>query len=174
MPNFQTFKKTTTPGQASTSVITLGKSGSVTIGALTHKALGEPKAVKLLWDPGERLIAVAVSAPEDEDSYSARNRVIQCSGFHGFIGLKMERSRRYPVKIEDGMAIIALDGPYEEIVDGYRLVPVVPGASISPATPLSGGFSTSRQASFANATRSRPGRRRGSACRRRRAGTGAA
>ena len=105
MPNFQVFKKSAIP-ITDTPQITIQKGGrAITLNEPAYKALGEPDAVELLYDPDERFIGFKPAEPDLAHAVPMRkqqrtqNRTVAGTAFTKYVGIDTSTARRYSAEM---------------------------------------------------------------------------
>lgn len=83
MPNFETFTKRLAP-LVKKPAVTVQKRGTISMNKAAHAALGEPKAVELLYDANDKMV--------------------------GFRGIDVTESHAYPLRTTPGESSFVLSG----------------------------------------------------------------
>lgn len=118
MPNYdwKVFDKRTAP-LVKRPEVTVQAKGTLSMNASAYHALGEPKAVELLYDPAETVIGIR-PVPEDEPhAYPIRpvasgsTYVISGSAFFAWFEIPLVAPRRRDVAVDQGVLIIDLKDP---------------------------------------------------------------
>lgn len=103
-------------------LVSLQRKGVFTLNRAAFVALGEPEAVQLLFDPGERVVGFRAADPGEANSYAVR--VTEPSGSYAVSGvafvkhyeIPLDVARRWPARLEDGVLFFALNDPGVEVV----------------------------------------------------------
>jgi hypothetical protein len=152
---FETFKRQRMPVLADPAV-TIQKRGNLSLNAPAYEALGSPKAVELLYDRERRLIALRATEPGTESAYVVRplsgnarvtSWLVAGMAFTMYYGIPTEVARRWVCRIEDGMLVLDLNEPSQEVSsnrDRQRkpALPSANGAAASQPGPAPNGSST--------------------------------
>jgi len=117
MPNFKEFDRKQARNPRGPSV-TLTSRGAISFSAEAWDQLGSPEAVTLLFDEGERIVGFRPARRGERNAYPFRPngsvRTVMATAFCGHIGVKNTgESRRWPMRIEDGIACVDLKQPSE-------------------------------------------------------------
>lgn len=108
-----------------TPVITVQKSGALSINRAGYAALGEPEHVLLLRDTGENLIAIQAAAADEVHAQVVRLLnpargsgpvVVPASGFVREAGIDTSVARRWPARHHHDMLIVDLNTDGVEVV----------------------------------------------------------
>ena len=101
-----------------TPVITVQKSGALSINRAGYAALGEPEHVLLLRDTGENLIAIQAAAADEVHAQVVRLLnpargsgpvVVPASGFVREAGIDTSVARRWPARYDNDMLVVDLN-----------------------------------------------------------------
>ena len=117
MPNFESFHKGLVP-RRSTPFVTLQKRGAISLNRAAHEALGEPKAVELLYDRSAQIIGLRPVDVTAENAYAVRPAttaagpyLVSAMAFTRFYAIDTTVTRRRPAFVEDGVLCIDLTTP---------------------------------------------------------------
>jgi hypothetical protein len=108
---------------AGTPYVTIQKRGVISFNHAAFTALGEPKAVTLLFDRGRQLVGFRPADPKSEHAYDVRpntrgtSHLVTGTLFTSHYDIPTETARRWQARmIEDGiMAIDLTETPQEAI-----------------------------------------------------------
>jgi hypothetical protein len=96
--------------------VTISTRPVLSMNRAAYAALGEPEAVCLLWDGGERLVGVVAAGRDDPHSYVVRHdrssmSRVTCGAFAAHYGIDTSVARRYPaVMVDDVLSVDLRDG----------------------------------------------------------------
>lgn len=121
MPTFEVFDAQSAP-RVKQPLVSLQRKGAFTLNRAAFVALGEPKAVQLLFDPHERIIGFRTADPGEPNTYAVR--VTEPAGPYAISGISFVKhyeipvdvARRWPATFADGVLFFALDDPAVELV----------------------------------------------------------
>lgn len=119
---FEVFDKLTA---APTDEPTLGiqKSGVISLNRAAYRALGEPKAVELLFDRSRKVIGVRAAATTLPHAYAVRENssgtsfLISGGAFTKHYGLPVDKARRWHASIQQ--RVLCADTTKSPIADRY-------------------------------------------------------
>jgi hypothetical protein len=128
MPNFLEFDRQDSHAVPDEPMFTLQTRGLISMNMAAFKALGEPVAVALLYDPGEGVIALRKVSRTYHNGYpvrkqaNSRSYLVGATGFTSYHKINTDIPRRY------------VGHKYDDQVFGF---PVAEGTPIkrSPRTP---------------------------------------
>ena len=115
MANWEVFQRRAAPG-VSQPFVTLQKRGTMSLNAAAFEALGEPEAVELLFDRGERLLGFRPVDPSAAHAYKPRkqgrtaNYVVSGMALTQYFGIETDTARRY-AEVQDGVLVVDLKQP---------------------------------------------------------------
>lgn len=98
----------------------VSKAGKLSMTKAVYDAMGSD-FVLLLWDTAGRRLAVKACTVDTPGAYSVRKAPKQNSWFVSlqallaYYGFKPKRTRRYPVRVNDGVLIVPLGDNLEEV-----------------------------------------------------------
>ena len=101
MPNFLEFDRENSHYVPDEPMFTLQKRGLISMNQAAFKALGEPAAVALLYDPDEGIVAMRKVPRTYHNGYllrkqnAARSYLLAATGFTSFHKINTDVSRRY-------------------------------------------------------------------------------
>jgi len=101
MPNFQEFDRQDSHVVPDAPMFTLQTRGTLSLNLAAFKALGEPAAVVLLYDPEEGIIALRKVPRTHHNGYpvrkqgNSRSYLVAATGFASYHKIKTDVSRRY-------------------------------------------------------------------------------
>jgi len=111
-------------GQAGTRAgdrtVGIVKSGKLSMTTAVHDALGSGH-VLLLWDEQGRRLAVKACSPDTPGAYPVRKMAKQNTWYVslmallGYYGVKVKETRRYPVRINDGVFVVNLADNLQDV-----------------------------------------------------------
>lgn len=113
---FEVYQKGSSASRKS-PVVTIQKSGAISINDAGYAQLGEPHFVQLLHDADERLIALKPTSETDLNGYAARRSnaskgtgpvVISAGNFAADCGVDTSHARRWTPDMVDGMLVVDL------------------------------------------------------------------
>ena len=117
MPNFESFHKGLVP-QRSQPLVTLQKRGAISLNRAAYQALGEPKAVELLYDRDASIIGLRPADITIENAYAVRPAttaagpyLVSAMAFTRFYAIDTGITRRRPAYVENGVLCIDLTAP---------------------------------------------------------------
>lgn len=106
---------------AGTPYITIQKRGVFSLNHAAFVALGEPKAVSLLFDSERQLVGFRSSDPESDHSYAVRlnskgtSHLVTGALFTTHYEISTETSRRWKAQmVEDGILAIDISTPAQQ------------------------------------------------------------
>ncbi len=106
MPNFEDFDRHSAPVSLDPT-FTLQKKGIISLNKAAFDAMGQPKAVKLLFDRAARIIGFRPVPVETANAYPVRKQgesptyLIAGTAFCHYYGIETEQTRRYPARAYD-------------------------------------------------------------------------
>jgi hypothetical protein len=114
MPGFEVYERTRA-ARAPGAAVTFASHGAISFNMAAYELLGQPEAVVLLWDKGERLAGFRPASTGEHAAYrirlnGSRTRQISGSAFRSYIGLE-GGSRRWPIFMEGGVGVVDLKQP---------------------------------------------------------------
>jgi hypothetical protein len=101
-------------------MVTIQRGGHFSLNKAAYRAVGEPEAVEILFDPAERLIGFRPASPESPRSFPVKGQgrdapttfMVAGQAFAKYNELDVSTARRYGVKVdEDGILVLDLKGP---------------------------------------------------------------
>jgi hypothetical protein len=101
MPNFEEFDRQDSHVVPDEPMFTLQTRGTLSLNLAAFKALGEPAAVVLLYDPEEGIIALRKVARNHHNGYpvrkqgASRSYIVAATGFTSYHKINTDDSRRY-------------------------------------------------------------------------------
>jgi hypothetical protein len=114
---FETFKRQRAPISTEPSV-TIQKRGTLSLNMPAYSALGEPKAVELLYDREAHLMALRQTEPGMDSAYVVRplgkgnsTWLISGKAFTSYYGIETGVARRWAGRVEEGLLIFDLSVP---------------------------------------------------------------
>ncbi len=113
MVNWEVFQRRAAP-VVSQPFVTLQKRGTMSLNAAAFEALGEPEAVELLFDRGERLLGFRPVDPSAPHAYRPRkqgrtaNYVVSGMALTQYYGVETDTARRYAAEMRDGVLVVDL------------------------------------------------------------------
>ncbi|MCT2586047.1 hypothetical protein [Actinophytocola gossypii] len=118
MPKFEVFTKRMVP-LAEKPYVTIQKRGNLALNKSAHAALGEPKAVELLFDPEAKVIGFRAIETDVEHAYPIRSQggkdigpyLVAGTAFTKYYGIDTTMARRFPATMDDGVLCIDLSQP---------------------------------------------------------------
>lgn len=115
MPDFELYERRLSRGRAAEPglFVTVTRRAVLVLSRDLFEALGSPLAVKFLSSREDRLAAIRPVPRGEGESYSvaARSRTVSALAFCRFLGLDHSVARRYPVRLEDGLAVFDVSRP---------------------------------------------------------------
>jgi hypothetical protein len=81
MPNFQVFDKRAVPSSVE-PMVTLQRSGPISLNRVAYHAIGEPSHVELLYDPDEKIIGFRAAVGQPAHAYPVR---VQGHATHSYL-----------------------------------------------------------------------------------------
>ena len=122
MPNFEEFDRKQA-GNPQVPSVTLTSRGAISFSFSAWELIGSPEAVKLLYDPDERIAAFKPAKKGERNAYVIREnrsvRTVMATAFCAHIGVKDSgESRRWPLYVEDGIGCIDLKQPGDLVTSG--------------------------------------------------------
>lgn len=81
MPNFQVFDKRAVPSSVE-PMVTLQRSGPISLNRAAYQAIGEPSHLELLYDPDERVIGFRAAKEKPPHAYPVR---VQGHATHSYL-----------------------------------------------------------------------------------------
>lgn len=97
--------------------VTIQASGSLSMNASAHHALGKPEAVEMLYDREQRVIGIRAVSPEAPNAYPLRavgkggSFIVSGRGFVAYFGIPVGGPVRREVRMVDDVLIIDLKDP---------------------------------------------------------------
>lgn len=90
-----------------------------------YELLGNPEAVKLLYDKDERIIGFQPASRGDKNAYTCRlngkySRSVSASAFCKWVGLDDGLARRWPMTVEDGIGCVDVKLPGLQVTSNRR------------------------------------------------------
>lgn len=85
-------------------------SRSLTLSALTHRAIGEPRAVAFEWDEESSLLRISAAAPEHEGASKVPPKLghgVSVTSLLRQLGVHVQQTTRIPVTRDGPLAVIA-------------------------------------------------------------------
>jgi hypothetical protein len=117
---FEVFQRQRAP-RSPTPYVTVHRRGTVSLNAAAWQALGDPKALELLYDSETNRMALRATTDDQSHAYLPRSsgrdgrvRVVSGTAFFQYYGLLFDRMRRYAGKLEDDMLVVDLGSPESE------------------------------------------------------------
>jgi hypothetical protein len=112
---FETFSKSLVALRRDPQ-LTIQTRGTLTLNAAAYAALGEPRAVELLYDRAQRVLGLRPVPPDVAHAMAVRSPsttaggpyVVSAMAFLRHYGIDTSEARRWIVHIEDGIARIDL------------------------------------------------------------------
>jgi len=108
LPNFERFDRSTAPSAAEKFLTVQRNWKTISINHASFLALGEPKAMEILYDKSEKILGLRKVAPSEPYAFPirktvrSRNYLIASGAFASRFGLQADGARRYPAElIED-------------------------------------------------------------------------
>jgi hypothetical protein len=104
MPVFEVFTGRAHPA-GEEKAITIHRRGLVSVNRAAHVALGEPEAVELLYDRGERVMGLRGVSPEVQHAYPVRRQratsslLVSGRAFTRCYGIPTDAARRYRARM---------------------------------------------------------------------------
>jgi hypothetical protein len=101
MPEFIEFARQDARGRQEALLFTWQARGLLSINLAAFRALGEPEAVTLLYDPKEGIVGLRTARPQNENAYPVRKQkkaqswVVGAQGFASYHGIKTVQARRF-------------------------------------------------------------------------------
>lgn len=123
MPQFEVFRKRTVP-LVKQPYVTIQKRGVFSLNKAAHAALGEPRAIELLYDPTEKIVGIRSAEETVEHAYMLRSSLakressllVSGRAFTQYYGINTDISRRWPAYVEDGILCIDLKQAGTEVI----------------------------------------------------------
>lgn len=123
MPQFEVFRKRMAP-LVKHPYVTMQKRGVISMNAAAHAAMGNPKAVELLYDSDEKVIGLRPAEESSEHAYPVRGTashsdstfMVSGTAFTKYYGIDTSVSVRRSASIQDGILCIDLKDPGTPIV----------------------------------------------------------
>lgn len=112
---FEEFAGRGTKSPSAGPRVTLQKSGKLSLNDAAVRALGNPKALVLLYDTSTKAIGLRVAPRQNSNAYSlgshgmSGTRVISARAFAKHYGIDLSRTRSFDATLEDGVLVIELD-----------------------------------------------------------------
>jgi hypothetical protein len=124
MPNFEVFHPVQAPRPGSPTV-TVTSMAAISFSREAYGLLGEPEAVKLLYDKGNQIIGFQPARRGDENAYTCRlngksTRTVSASAFCKWAGLADGTARRWPMTVEDGIGCVDINLPGVRVTSNRR------------------------------------------------------
>ena len=118
LPKFEVFTRRMVP-LAEKPYVTIQKRGNLALNKSAHAALGEPKAVELLFDPGDHIMGFRPVDVGVEHAYPIRSQggkdvgpyIVAGMAFTKYYGIDTTAARRFPATMDDGVLCIDLNQP---------------------------------------------------------------
>lgn len=115
MPNFETFTRRMVP-LADKPYVTIQKRGNIAMNKSAHVALGEPKAVELLYDPVEKVVGVRGVDEAVEHAYPLRSQggkdlgpyLVAGMAFTKYYDIDTTQARRWSASMIDDVLCVDL------------------------------------------------------------------
>lgn len=118
---FDVFLKQRQPATTDPAV-TIQKRGAFSLNARAFADLGDPNAVELLYDADERLIGIRPSTLDSRNAYPVRvvtkgssSYLVTGTAFANYYGIPLGTARRWIGRMQDGMLILDLKEPGDEV-----------------------------------------------------------
>ncbi len=121
MPNFEVFTRRSSRPSATEAMMTIQKRGTFSLNRAAFEGMGEPEAVELLYDGGERLIGLRPVAASVKHAYPVRKQpnaasyLLAGNAFCAHHGIPVGESRRYNATIVEGMMVVDLKQEPQQI-----------------------------------------------------------
>jgi len=121
MPTFEEFDRQAAPPSADPAV-TIQKKGILSFNRGMFEAMGQPQAVKLLFDRTARIIAFRRVPQDTHSSYAVRkqggssNYLVAGTAFCKFYGIDTTQTRRYNAQYYDDVLGVDLNGDATTII----------------------------------------------------------
>lgn len=105
-------------------VVGVQRAGHISLNSAALKALGEPEALLLFFDPDERVIGLGPSTRTNPAAFplrmtgrTATTRIVSARSFLRHFGAEHPEARRYPARMYDGMLTVPLreERPAEQL-----------------------------------------------------------
>jgi hypothetical protein len=126
--SFETFRRQRAPTTRDPAV-TIQKRGTLSLNLPAYAALGQPEAIELLFDRGQRLMGLRGVDPSADSAYVVRplgrgNSTWLVSGkaFMNYYGIDTEVARRWTGRLEDDLLVLDLKEPGTEVSAGQKSV----------------------------------------------------
>jgi hypothetical protein len=115
MRNFEIYERRTATRFRGPAV-TLTQRGVISFSAEAYDLLGQPEAVTLLYDKGDRIIGFKPAAKNARNAYTIRltghsTRALSAKRFCDYIDVQLDGARRWPLTMEDGIGCADLKQP---------------------------------------------------------------
>jgi hypothetical protein len=105
-----------------TPAITIQKRAAISFNTAAFEALGKPRAVELLYDREEQLIAIKPASASSPNGYVVRGvgksgatHVVSGKAFLNYYGIPFDAARRWTAELQDDMLVIDLKGPGADV-----------------------------------------------------------
>lgn len=114
MPDFKKFRRAYVTSEA-VPLVAVRQRGTLGINRMAYEALGEPKAVELLYAPDEQIIGLQAAERNAPDAYRIRREAegryeVAGVSFLKHYGIPLEKvgGRRYRAEVVDGILNVDL------------------------------------------------------------------